>query len=319
MYSLGIDLGSYGLEGVLINEAGECVWTAQTLVEGEPLKALRLLVEGLIGQYEAESIAWVGVTGSGWRLAKALLGAVYAGEEMELLQSYCESHYPQIASIVKIGYEETAVCHLHQPPKRRGRKNECIRNLGAFHQQQWQRVKMTSEQGEALKAAENAELHISAKCPAFMLRDMVIYEQMGLPKTMIAAKVDEALVRCYLQNTAKDDVFTGEILFTGLLAESDGAAWALALETGQRVWTDARHCFLGAEAAALKAAGWQPFTWRGEAVLSDKYDYAFVRCEDGCERHCSLTQFKINGAVQAVWGGKCDRWDNFIPEQDDAH
>lgn len=317
MYYLGIDLGSYGLESVLVDEKGTHVWTDQTITVGSPLEALRNMVKRLLKAYKAEDIVRVSVTGSGWRLAKAVLGAEYAGEEMGLVQAYAEQYYPELASIVKIGYEETAICHLHQPPKRRGRKNECIRNLGAFYQQQLERWQMSAAQWNQLEGtAGNEELHISAKCPAFMLRDMVKYEQMGLPKALIAEKMDEALIRCYLQNTAKDDEFTGEILFVGLLANSRGAVRALERECGQAVRTGEQYAFLGAKAAALKAMQetGSALKWRGEAILHDRYDYGFAHCEDGCGKRCALTQFKINDQLQAVWGGKCDRWDNFIPE-----
>lgn len=317
MYYLGIDLGSYSLESVLVDEKGTLVWRDQALTAGDPLRALQQMAERLLKAHNAEDIVCVAATGSGWRLVKAVFGAEYAGEEMELIQAYCEAHYPELASIVKIGYEETAVCHLHQPPKRRGRKNECIRNLGAFYQQQLERWQMSAAQWNHLEEeADNEELHISAKCPAFMLRDMVKYEQMGLSKALIAEKMDEALVRCYLQNTAKDDEFAGEILFVGILANSLGAARALERETGQTVRTGEVYAFLGAEAAALKAVKDMAdrVKWRGEAILGDRYSYGFAHCEDGCGKHCALTQFKINDQLQAVWGGKCDRWDNFIPE-----
>ncbi len=322
MNNLGIDLGSFGLESVLVNENGERVWSDHALTDGEPVDALQKMVKRLTRQYDAGEIKRVGVTGSGWRLAKAMLGAEYAGEEMVLLQAFCEAHYPQLASIVKIGYEETAVCHLHQMPKRRGRRNECIRNLGAFYQQQLERWQMSEAAWNHLEIERgNEELHISAKCPAFMLRDMLKYEQMGLPKALIASKLDEALVRCYLQNTAKDDVFSGEILFIGRLAASRGAIHVLKQETGQAVWADEDNCFLSAEAAAVQVGQMDAVegTWRGQLIAGDRYDYGFAHCEDGCERHCALTQFIINQQVQAVWGGKCDRWDNFIPTQNNAH
>lgn len=322
MYYLGIDLGSYGLESVLLDEKGGRIWIDHALVGGEPIEALRGMAGRLLETYKVVEIGRVGVTGSGWRLAKSVLDAEYAGEELILLQEYCQRLYPELVSIVKIGYEEAAVCHLHQLPKRRGRQNECIRNLGALYQQQLERWQITPKEWNQLEEDTNSEeLHISAKCPAFMLRDMVKYEQMGLPRALIASKMDEALVRCYLQNTAKDDIFAGEILFIGLLSNSAGAVRALEQETGQSVRAGNQYSYLAAEAAAAKVSQLPAdgLKWRGMAILHDAYTYGFTHCEDGCGKHCALTQFKRDGQIHAVWGGKCDRWDNFIPEQDNAH
>lgn len=45
MYYLGIDLGSYSLESVLVDEKGTLVWRDQALTAGDSLRALQQMAE----------------------------------------------------------------------------------------------------------------------------------------------------------------------------------------------------------------------------------------------------------------------------------
>lgn len=318
MIDVGIDLGGYSLEAVGLDEQGKRVYHFSDLVKGKPLVALRALFDDLSGVFAPTDIRAVGVTGSGWRLVKATVGAVYVGEEGELLHQWCAAKYPQADSLVKIGYEETLFCHLQQGLKRRGKKNECIRNLGAFYWEQLNRWGEAIGQVAGDDGQTDLEVHLSAKCPAFILRDLVKYEQMGLPRALLVGPMVEALVRCYLQNTAKDETFAGDIVFTGLLAESDWAAQILARLTGQKVLCAEDNRFLAAEAAAAQLGQLEPSPWSAQGLIDDQYSYMQAYCEDGCGKHCSLIRFVVNGEVKAVWGGKCDRWDNFISGWDNG-
>lgn len=308
MYYLGVDLGADALASVVNDEKMQPLFWHQEKVSGDVLGALKRCAEFFISHI-GDNAAGLFVTGSGARLAAAVLGAdgIIAAEKGA--EEYLKVFYPDIQSLVKLGYEENLVLHLYKPPKRRGKKNDCIRNLGAFWQQQLERYRLSVSEWDQL---QGEPLHISAKCNNFMLRDMLRLEQQGFARKDIASGVNEALVRCFLQNTAKDDVFEGKILLTGIMAQSRAIAEVLASETNTDVVTDEKGAFLFAQSAAYQAslAKIDKPKWRGRAVLDDEYRHEAARCEDGCENKCALTKFFVGETLAAIWGGKCDRWND---------
>lgn len=315
-YYMGVDLGADGLRVVLIDEANDLVGQWVGRVKGEPILALQKMMGQVFREYPVQEIARVGVTGSGYHLLNAVLGADYKQNGIECLSKFLQEKMPRVKTVVQIGYQETAVLSVDEPAKRKGKKNECVRGLGAFWQGQMEAMGLDVGDWDRLaqEAVGSLEVRISAKCPLYMARDVVEKQQWGYLQGAVIRGINEAIVRCFMQNTAKAYQFTedveADVLFIGNASKSQSLCQALAKFCGgQRVVTgaDEQVYYAWAIAGLAKDQGDGAGKWRGEQILTDQYAHDFRQC-DGCENQCALTDFMINGEIKGVWGGRCDKW-----------
>ena len=111
---LGIDIGSISTKGVIIDDnnnflASEYIWT-----EGNPIEAVRRLLELLEAKFDKDryQVVSVGTTGSARRLIGAVVGASMIKNEITAHAVGTTTLHPDVRTIFEIGGQDSKIILL---------------------------------------------------------------------------------------------------------------------------------------------------------------------------------------------------------------
>jgi len=309
---LGVDLGSISANLVAFAPDDEVVFSAWRRVEGDPIAAvqqvLRELRENLGGE---PAVAGVGVTGSGRRLAAALLGADVVKNEITAHASAAIHLHPEVRTIFEIGGQDSKVTLVRDGAVTDFAMNlVCAAGTGSFLDSQALRLGITIEELSARAVRSTSPTDIAGRCTVFAESDMIHKQQTGYRQEDILMGLCLAMARNFLNNVCAGKVLTPPIVFQGGVSANLGIRRAFRELLGFDLIIPRHHLVMGAYGAALLAARNRGrfSRFRGFAPATSPTATRSFVCRD-CDNRCEIVELATADGVLGRGGGRCRKWE----------
>jgi len=211
---LGIDIGSVSMKYALVSS--KCVKSNYVRTGGDVINTTKKLLQELKGQ----KVASIGVTGSGRKLVKALVGADFDVDEITAHRKAVRAVYPDVNTIIEIGGQDSKLIYFNPNSVNFEMNNICAAGTGSFLDQQASRLGMSVidfyKQGLRTKKAHD----IASKCTVFAETDMVHAQQSGIPVNRIIRGVHRGMINNYFSQLCRGKDLHGKFLFEGGTSEN---------------------------------------------------------------------------------------------------
>ena len=108
---LGIDIGSISTKGVIINSDNEILYSDYIWTEGNPIDAVKRLLNSLKNSFDNNKyeVVSIGTTGSARRLIGTILNASVIKNEITAHAIGTTSLYPDVKTILEIGGQDSKI------------------------------------------------------------------------------------------------------------------------------------------------------------------------------------------------------------------
>ncbi len=313
-YWLGLDVGSTSTKAVLLDGATlEIVDREYQFTNRDPINAIKRVITEILGRHPDKSIAGGATTGSGRRLAKALLDAPLAVDEISCQVIGCMLSNPSIRSIIEIGGQDSKFISLDQlgVPNWFNMNSICSAGTGAFLSSAAREFKVPIEKLGTCAQSAKCAVTITGRCGIFAESDIVSKQQAGYPVNAIVKGMCKALAQNYLSNVCRSKRLDGPIMFTGAVALNEGVVDAFSELIGQdiAVHPDQRVSgALGAAFIALTRDGRGGFReCRAETQFGS---YTFNCCD--CSNECEVSLIHRDNHIICALGSRCGKYEKLI-------
>ena len=225
---LGLDIGSISINTIVMDRFASIIENRYDFCHGKPFELLRYILEGLEKKYTAERIGFVGITGTGGKLAVKLVGGEYINEIVAQSSSVAKL-YPEVKTIIEMGGEDSKLIFMEQAEKDSSRLSDfelntlCAAGTGSFLDQQARRigVSIENEFGELSLKSENPP-RIAGRCSVFAKSDMIHLQQIATPVHDIVAGLCFAVARNFISSLGRGKTFAYPAIFQGGVAANIG-------------------------------------------------------------------------------------------------
>lgn len=313
-YSLGIDVGSVSTNLVLLGETGEVHYKLYLRTEGRPIEALMKGLSDAAGFLQpGDIIAAAGTTGSGRRLAGAMVNADVVKNEITAHAAAACAVEPNAKTIIEIGGQDSKIIILRDGiPCDFAMNTVCAAGTGSFLDRQAARLNIPIEEFGSYALRSDSPVRIAGRCAVFAESDMIHKQQTGHPVEDIIAGLCEALVRNYLNNLAKGKKILEPVLFQGGVAANVGIAAAFKKLLGVDLIIPKYYDVMGAYGAALLArekvaANGGVSSFSGMDCINRDFKARSIECT-GCSNMCEVIRLFSDGRLVAHWGDKCGKY-----------
>ena len=213
-YRLGVDLGSTTAKVVLLNSAGETLFSAYRRHNAETLTTLQTLLheaQEQLGNLEVE-VLFTGSAGLGIAETYELpfIQEVVASAEV------IHQRYPQVRTLVDIGGEDAKIIFFDEQNRTDMRMNgACAGGTGAFLDEMATLLMVPVSELDALARRHTTLYPMASRCGVFAKTDLQNLLSRQVPKEEIAASVFQAVVLQILATLARGREVRPAILFSG--------------------------------------------------------------------------------------------------------
>ncbi|MGN0193888.1 MAG: acyl-CoA dehydratase activase [Pseudoramibacter sp.] len=308
---LGVDVGSISTKGVIMDGDKNLLASAYIWTEGDPIGAVKRLIEDLSAQFDADAwqVAATGTTGSARKLVGAMLGATVVKNEITAHAVGTTAYHPDVRTILEIGGQDSKIILLENGIAIDYAMNTlCAAGTGAFLSSQSRRLGIPVEDMGAVALKSAHPTHIAARCTVFAESDLVHKIQMGHTKEDIVAGLCEAVVGNYLNNVGKGKRIREPIVFQGGVSKNIGVVKAFERALGEPVIVDENGHLMGAIGAAILAKhhdARKAFDFGIENVAFKTREVVCGQCPNRCEIICVYR----DGKLIDNWGNRCEKGD----------
>lgn len=311
----GIDVGSVSTKLVLINGAREVVFQTYLRTEGGPIQAIQTAFREL-AEAGSWTIAGVGATGSGRRLAGVMVGADSVKNEITAHGIAAAHVEPRVQTVIDIGGQDSKLIIIRDGVSVGFNMNTiCAAGTGSFLDHQAGRLGIPIEEFGHYALRSQSPVKISGRCGVFAESDLIHKQQLGYSKEDLIAGLCQALVGNYLTNVARGKRIEPLVLFQGGVAANVGIRAALEERLGQQVIVPEHFRVMGALGAAILAQQFMDRTGRetkfrgvDEIIGFHCYPRGFI-CLD-CANNCEINELYMGGSLISRWGSRCAKWDD---------
>ena len=306
---LGIDVGSISTKAVIIDEkhtilAREYIWT-----EGNPIGAVKKLLNLLEKQFDPEAwrIVGVGATGSARRLIGAIVGATVVKNEITAHAVGTTSFHPEVRTILEIGGQDSKIILVENGIAVDYAMNTlCAAGTGAFLSSQARRLGIEVEEMGQYALQSTHPTMIAARCTVFAESDLVHKIQMGHPREDIIAGVCRAVASNYINNVGKGKKICSPVVFQGGVSKNTGVVRAFEDLLQCPVIVDENGHLMGAMGAAILAKRSLKRTVFDFSVQNMDFVTRERNC-GGCSNNCEIICVYRDGSLIDFWGNRCER------------
>jgi len=305
---LGVDIGSISTKGVVIDEDNKIIANEYLWTEGDPIGAVKRVLESLQKQLEPDvEVMAVGTTGSARKLIGVVLDAQVVKNEITAHAIGTMSRVPDVRTILEIGGQDSKIILLEDGIVTDYAMNTlCAAGTGAFLMSQAKRLGLEIEElGELALKSENPT-RIAARCTVFAESDLVHKAQIGHKKEDIVAGICTAVVNNYLNNVGKGKRISAPVVFQGGVSKNVGVVKAFEEIIGEKVYVDEFGHLMGCLGVAILAKN----SGKVKKFDFNIQDVAFVtkgrECEK-CSNNCEIIYVYRDEEVLDSWGNRCDR------------
>lgn len=317
---LGVDIGSISTKGVVIDEdnnilASDYIWT-----KGNPIDAVKRLMNNLKGQVDNDRVKIVGIgtTGSARKLIGTMLGATVVKNEITAHAIGTLSLYPDVRTIFEIGGQDSKIILIEDGIVTDYAMNTlCAAGTGAFLSSQAERLGVAVEDFGRIALTSSKPTKIAARCTVFAESDLVHKAQMGYKKEDIIAGLCNSVVSNYLNNVGKGKKIYSPIIFQGGVSKNVGVKKAFEDEVGTEVIVDKNGHLMGALGVAILSKNATKRTNFDFAVAEEDFETKGIEC-NGCSNHCEIICVSKNHQMIDSWGNRCSKGD-LINKQNKSH
>lgn len=314
---LGVDVGSVTTKIVLIDDDGHIVFEDYIRNEGGPIWAMqegfrRLAARGLV-----EGIRFVGTTGSGRELARVIIGADVAKNEISSHAKAASFMFPDVGTLIDIGGQDSKIVFFKDGhPVGFNMNTVCAAGTGSFLDHQAARLGIPIEEFGDWALRSRTPARIAGRCGVFAESDLIHKQQMGYRKEDLIAGLCAALAANYMTNVARGQRIRPRVVFQGGVAANEGIRKALEAKLCLPITVPPHFKVMGAWGAALLARERvlqdppRSTSFRGVArIASSSARSRGFECSD-CANSCEIQEILVDARVVARWGSKCGKWED---------
>ena len=210
---VGLDIGSTTIKCVVLNDAGEIVFSTYERHFSHILEKGRALLEKVAAEYLPDGKAYLAISGSaGMGLADSC--KVPFVQEVFATRVGANRLVPGTDCIIELGGEDAKILFLTNGTEVR-MNGSCAGGTGAFIDQMATLLKMSAD--EMNKAAEQATrtYTIASRCGVFAKSDVQPLINQGAKTEDIAASIYKAVVNQTIAGLAQGRPIQGNILYLG--------------------------------------------------------------------------------------------------------
>lgn len=305
---LGIDIGSISTKGVVIDEDKHIIASCYLWTEGNPVGAVKRVIEELKKQISSDYILkGIGTTGSARKLIGLMLDASVVKNEITAHAIGTMSLHPDVRTILEIGGQDSKIILIDNGIITDYAMNTlCAAGTGAFLTSQAKRLGIPIEEFGSVALTSNNPTKIAARCTVFAESDLVHKLQVGYPKEDIVAGLCKSIVLNYLNNVGKGKKIIGPIVFQGGVSKNIGVVKYFKEVLKEDVIVDDNGHLMGALGVALLARrnkSDKEYDWNMENI---SFETRGSEC-NGCSNNCELLRIYKDQKLVETMGSKCGK------------
>jgi len=310
---LGIDVGAVSTNLALLDSNLDVVFQRYVRTGGRPLASIRSVIDAAGRSSGDLDIVACGTTGSGRRLAAALVGADIVKNEITAHATGALHYFPEARTIIEIGGQDSKVILVRDGVVSDFAMNTvCAAGTGTFLDYQASRMGVTIDEFAGLAAEAGESVTISGRCAVFAETDMIEKQQRGADRGAIARGLCEALARNFLTGVAAGRRIDPPVVFQGGVASNIAVRQAFTRELGCEVMVPELNDVMGAIGVAILAGRHrradEPTRFRGFEVHPGELATRDFEC-DGCSNRCEIVEILHGDKLLSRWGSRCGKWD----------
>ncbi len=305
---LGIDIGSISTKGVIIDEKNNIIASSYLWTKGNPINAVKEVLNELHKQIEGKNIkiVSVGTTGSARKLIGTILNANIIKNEITAHALGTLSKYPDIKTIIEIGGQDSKIILIRDGIVIDYAMNTlCAAGTGAFLTSQAKRLDIPIEDFGKIALQSNNPALIAARCTVFAESDLVHKAQLGYEKKDIVAGLCRSIALNYLNNVGKGKKIEGPIIFQGGVSKNIGVKKAFEDILQTSIITDKNGHLFGALGVAILSKKEKEIDFSFN-IVDNIFKTESHNCS-GCPNNCEIITVKRNSKLIDSWGNRCDK------------
>ncbi len=305
---LGIDIGSISTKGVIIDENNNIIASTYLWTEGNPVNAVKKVINDLKNQIKDKNIKvfGVGTTGSARKLIGTMIGANSIKNEITAHAVGTLSINKDVKTIIEIGGQDSKIILLDNGVVTDYAMNTlCAAGTGSFLSSQSKRLGIDVKDFGKIALSSKNPTNIAARCTVFAESDLVHKIQMGYKKEDIIAGLCKSVASNYLNNVAKGKKIKAPIIFQGGVSKNIGVKKAFEKLLNQNILTDENGHLMGALGSAIlskKNVRDIPFDF---SISKSDFNTVASECM-GCPNHCEIIKVIKDGLKIDSWGNRCN-------------
>ena len=308
---MGIDIGSISTKGVIIDENNQILASSYIWTKGNPIEAVKTLIENLEKEVKNLDIEIIGIgtTGSARKLIGAMLNASVVKNEITAHAVGTLSLHPDVRTIFEIGGQDSKIILLEDGIVVDYAMNTlCAAGTGAFLSSQAERLGVDVKDFGKIALTSKKPTKIAARCTVFAESDLVHKMQIGYKKEDIIAGLCKSVVSNYLNNVGKGKKIKEPVIFQGGVSKNIGVKNAFEEEIGHEVIVDDNGHLMGALGVAIlskKKRITKKFSFK---IKEEDFETKGIECNK-CPNHCEIICVKKNKELIDSWGNRCSNGD----------
>lgn len=203
--SVGLDVGTFAVKGVLIGAQGGGVRRASRPTAGQPLAAAEACLRDLLGPDMASRTVRLGLVGAHAGLVGRETG-VEPGLELEALIEGLRFAGVRTGAVLSLGHESMYYFEINQDgtPAFFNRNGQCAAGSGAFWYQQATRMGFDDRGLAELALKADASVRISGRCAIFAKSDMTHAINDGATQGAVSAGLARALAEMVVSGVSQN-------------------------------------------------------------------------------------------------------------------
>jgi len=305
---LGVDIGSISTKGVIIDEDNNIITSSYIWTEGNPVAAVKKLVENLNKNLDKKYIIkGIGTTGSARKLIGLLLDANIVKNEIMAHAVGTLSLYPDVKTILEIGGQDSKIILINNGIITDYAMNTlCAAGTGSFLSSQAKRLNVEIDEFGPMALKSNNPVKIAARCTVFAESDLIHKAQLGYKKEDIIAGLCKSIVYNYLNNVGKGKKILSPVIFQGGVSKNIGVVKYFKEVLGTDIIVDKNSHLMGALGIAILAKKNNVGKTYNLNINDIKFVTKGIECK-GCSNNCEiLNVYKDNKLIDS-WGNRCDK------------
>lgn len=306
---LGIDIGSISTKGVIIDSNNKIISSTYLYTEGDPINAVKRLIENLKSKFNNKKykVVSVGTTGSARKLIGTILNASIIKNEITAHAIGTTSIIPNVNTIFEIGGQDSKIIILRDGIVVDYAMNTlCAAGTGSFLSSQAKRLGVSVEEFGSIAIKSKNPTNIAARCTVFAESDLVHKAQMGHKKEDIIAGLCKSVVVNYLNNVGKGKKIKPPIVFQGGVSKNIGVIKAFEELTKEKVIVDKNSHLMGALGVAILAKNSGITNEFNFDIKNVNFETKGFNC-NRCANNCEIISVMKNNKIIDAWGNRCER------------
>jgi len=306
---IGIDIGSISTKGVVIDENDEIISSLYIWTEGNPIGAVKKLVEYFKKNIPSSYVVkGIGTTGSARKLIGLMLNANVVKNEITAHAVGTMSVNPNVRTILEIGGQDSKIILINNGVISDYAMNTlCAAGTGSFLSSQAKRLDIPIEEFGKLALTSKNPAKIAARCTVFAESDLIHKAQVGYSKEDIVAGLCRSIVLNYLNNVGKGKKILEPVVFQGGVSKNEGVLKYFREILGMDVSVDPNSHLMGALGIAILSR--KNSDGRVYDLNINDIEFKTVGSEcSGCSNNCEILRIFKDKKIVDTWGSMCGKF-----------